>query len=460
MKTEEQVKNFNEQEYYLELLLEQIQCQKAKEAVEEEIRCHIEDQKTAYMEKGMEEQEAEKEAVRQMGDPVEAGIRLDKVHRPKMAWDMIILIAFLSGVGLLIQYLLRMHLDYTSFMPVPVKGVLCCFGGILVMLAICFLDYTLIARCAKQIYCLAIGMEILYLFVHGGIGYVNYGFLHCRIVMYIPLYAAILYSYRGQGYGGLVKGILWTLPIGGLLILSPRSSMLAIMGIAIVSTLSVAVYKEWFKVSRRLVLSVLWAVVLLAPIILIRVIMRGNTVLQARLQVLLHPFSLDPDRWYGRFVPQFFAENQWIGMNRLLEAGEWKYSLSPSNDYTLAYVSCYYGSLAAVILIGLMLLLLIRGLLISLRQKNQLGMLMGTSTVIVLLVQFVLYVLCNAGILPSAIYCPFITYGGSGIMSTSVLFGILLSIYRYQNVLVREPKIKKLLTSWGIMVNGKYIFKN
>lgn len=435
MKTEEQTKNFTEQEYYLELLLEQIQCQKAKEAVEEEIRCHIEDQKAAYMENGMEEQDAEKEAVRQMGDPVEAGIRLDKVHRPKMAWDMIILIVFLSGAGLLIQYLLSLHFDITGFMPVPVKGVAYCLGGILVMLAICFLDYTLIARWAKQIYCIFFVIEILYLFMSESIGRMNYGFIHCRIVMYIPLYAAILYSYRGQGYKGLAKGILWMLPIGGLLLLSPRSSMLIIMGIAIVSTLSIAVYKGWFKVSRKLVLSVLWTVVILAPIILIGVIMRGNTVFQARLQTLLHPFSLDPDQWYGRFVPQFWAENQWIGTNRLLESGEWGYSLPPSNDYTLAYVSCYYGILAAVILAGLILLLLIRGLLISFRQKNQLGMLMGTSTVIVLLVQFVLYVLCNVGVLPSAIYCPFITYGGSGMLTTSILLGILLSIYRYQNVL-------------------------
>ena len=446
MKPEEQTKNFTEQEYYLELLLEQIQCQKAKEAVEEEIRCHIEDQKTAYMENGMEEQEAEKEAVRQMGDPVEAGIRLDKVHRPKMAWDMIILIVFLSGAGLLIQYLLGLNFDNASFMPVPMKGILYCMGGILVMLAICFLDYTLIARFAKQIFCLFFVIESLYLFMSEGIWRMNYGFIHCRIVMYIPLYAAILYSYRGQGYKGLAKGILWILPIGGLLILSPRSSMLAIMGIAIVSTLSVAVYKGWFQVSRKLVLSVLWTVALLAPTILIGVIMRGNTVLQARLQVLLHPFSLEPDRWHGRFVPQFFAENQWIGMNHLLEAGEWKYSLPGGNDYTLAYVGCCYGILAAVILAGLILLLLIRGLLISLRQKNQLGMLMGTSIVIVLLVQFALYVLCNMGIVPSSIYCPFITYGGSGLMTTSVLFGILLSIYRYQNVLGREPKFKKTIT--------------
>lgn len=449
MKAEEQTKNFTEQEYYLELLLEQIQCQKARETVEEEICCHIEDQKTAYMENGMEEQEAEKEAVRQMGDPVEAGLRLDKVHRPKMAWDMIILIVFLSGAGLLIQYLLNIHSGHSSFMPVPVKGVAYCLGGILVMLVICFLDYTLIARWAKGIYCAL----SIYIIVHDYIRYVNGAFIPILMVLYIPLFAGILYSYRGQGYKGIGKSIFWMIiPIVILLNISLNTAMLIIIGIANVVTFSIAVYKGWFRVSRKLVLSVLWTVILLTPVVLIGVIMRGAdqsgtmTYFQARLQVLLHPFSLEPDRWHGKFVPQFLAQNQWIGMNHLLEAGEWKYSLPGGNDYTLAYVSCYYGILAAVILAGLILILLMRGLHISLRQKNQLGMLMGTGTVIVLLIQFVFYVLCNVGLLPSAIYCPFITYGGTGVVVTSVLFGILLSIYRYQNVLGRGPKFKKTIT--------------
>ena len=39
-------------------------------------------------------------------------------------------------------------------------------------------------------------------------------------------------------------------------------------------------------------------------------------------------------------------------------------------------------------------------------------------------------------------YCPFLTAGGSGIMISYIMFGILLSIYRYQNVLV-ETEVKK-----------------
>ena len=39
-----------------------------------------------------------------MGDPVEVGIEMDQIHRPKMAWKMIGLIAILNLAGILLMY--------------------------------------------------------------------------------------------------------------------------------------------------------------------------------------------------------------------------------------------------------------------------------------------------------------------------------------------------------------------
>ena len=58
-------------------------------------------------------------------------------------------------------------------------------------------------------------------------------------------------------------------------------------------------------------------------------------------------------------------------------------------------------------------------------------------------IQFIGYVLENLGYFPlSNNYCLFLTTGGSGMMISYIMFGILLSIYRYQNVLV-ELEVKK-----------------
>ena len=37
-------------------------------------------------------------------------------------------------------------------------------------------------------------------------------------------------------------------------------------------------------------------------------------------------------------------------------------------------------------------------------------------------------------------YCPFLTYSGNGMLVTAVLIGVLLSVYRHQNI-VDERKI-------------------
>ncbi len=84
---------------YMELLLEQIRNKRAKELVAHEITSHIEDQEEAYRAQGLTAYDAERRAVLDMGDPVETGVSLDAVHKPKMSWSMVILTAIISVLG-------------------------------------------------------------------------------------------------------------------------------------------------------------------------------------------------------------------------------------------------------------------------------------------------------------------------------------------------------------------------
>ena len=51
------------------------------------------------MQAGMDREQAEREAVRDMGDPVETGISLDSVHRPQVAWKLLGIIILISIAG-------------------------------------------------------------------------------------------------------------------------------------------------------------------------------------------------------------------------------------------------------------------------------------------------------------------------------------------------------------------------
>ena len=54
----------------------------------------------------------EEAAVLEMGDPVEVGVEMDRIHRPKMAWKMIGLIAILNLAGIVLMYLIRTNLSW------------------------------------------------------------------------------------------------------------------------------------------------------------------------------------------------------------------------------------------------------------------------------------------------------------------------------------------------------------
>ena len=90
-------------ETYLEKLLSQIRCKKARPYIAEEIRDHIECQIADNLSEGMTSEEAEKNAVADMGDPVEVGISLDRIHKPKIAWRLLVIVGILSLLGILIQ---------------------------------------------------------------------------------------------------------------------------------------------------------------------------------------------------------------------------------------------------------------------------------------------------------------------------------------------------------------------
>ena len=147
-------------EEYLTILTDQIRCKMARGAVREEIRCHIEDQTAAFLSEGMEQAEAEEAAVREMGDPVETGNELNRIHRPRMAWGMIGLIAVLSLAGYLIQNFMQEKWiaagEGAWSSPYSFVYIL---AGLAVMMAACFADYTRIAGRAREL------LILLYLFL-------------------------------------------------------------------------------------------------------------------------------------------------------------------------------------------------------------------------------------------------------------------------------------------------------
>ena len=83
--------------------------------------------------------------------------------------------------------------------------------------------------------------------------------------LFLPLYGAVMYGYRGQGYSAVVKGVLWMFPAMCISLYIPSISTAMMLFLMFVLILSFAVGKGWFAVSVKYTLAGIWGIVLLLP---------------------------------------------------------------------------------------------------------------------------------------------------------------------------------------------------
>lgn len=78
-----------------------IKSKEAKKFVATELEFHLKKVKNTWIENGLSEADAEDKAVQQMGSPIKLGQELNRLHRPRVDWLIIILLVTVIGLGFL-----------------------------------------------------------------------------------------------------------------------------------------------------------------------------------------------------------------------------------------------------------------------------------------------------------------------------------------------------------------------
>ena len=113
-------------------------------------------------------------------------------------------------------------------------------------------------------------------------------------------------------------------------------------------------------------------------------------------------------------------------------------------DYIFVAACSIYGTLIAVAILAGFVAIILKIFQISMTQKNQLGMITGISCGLVFLVKTAVSLLVNLQMIPYvSISMPFLSYGGSGIIVSYILLGLVLSVFRYKNILPKETSLLK-----------------
>ena len=190
--------------------MEQVRWRRARPALAQELRTHLLDQRDACLTQGMSQTEAEAESLRQMGDPVEVGTQLDRVHRPVPQWGMLALVGLLLCSGFFIQATVMQQLGRVQpYMPTVIVSILL---GVAAMAAVYLGDYTLLGRRPVLLY--GLGMTGLVLLTVTS--EVKAQGVKLDAISYLllgpVLYALLVYGLRGKGWRGLLLALAGLVP--------------------------------------------------------------------------------------------------------------------------------------------------------------------------------------------------------------------------------------------------------
>ncbi len=434
---------------YLKSLTEQIRNKHARTLVAEEITAHIEDQKEAFLLDGKSDEEAEALAVKEMGNPVDAGLQLDKIHRPKTDVWMLGAMLILTLIGIIMQSIICRQYNDNGYIQSTyhMKTIWYNAIGLFVMAAVYFADYRLLYRYIWLIYGAYLAGS--FLFLHSPVlDYTRHLLLGQSVsILFVPLFAVFCYRLRGQKAKGLLKalGLLCFNTLFLLLAGTYHSAEMALSIMACLLTLCAASFRGIFGGRKKLQTGVL-----LASIIGIPALFLGDVLLfQARflhlaeyqirrIQVMFNPAAFASEAGYQTMlVREQLQGASLIGGGTIGKVGELAGAWC---DYVLICLTAYFGLIVTFLVIGIIAAYFMRALHVSLMQSSRLGFLLGVSCSVILILKSIVYVTMNFGLgLTVSIDMPFLTFGLHCAVINFLFMGIILSVYRNTNLLP-EPK--------------------
>jgi len=456
-------------EEYLDKLISQIRCRKARPYIEVEYRAHLEDQINANIEEGMTNEEAEINAVLDMGDPIEVGISMDKIHRPQLAWDMIFIVGIISVLAILIQWIfvsqisngnyiidgISQYTTLTGEINSAGEAINTTFGyvysfsigdfllnvilGIVLMGIVYLIDYTAIAKYSKIIGLIIISAGMYSQFFGARVNGTYFGLGPVKIsattlmMLFVPIFGAIIFKYHGGGVFSLLKCIVWMIVPTIIAFRLPSLFTAGIMMICMLVQLTLAIYRGWFRVNRKISIISVWSVFLLLPLMWLFAMFSLHLLApyqEARIRAWLLCTTNEADmiskiRIYSRSISAFGSSgSDIIGMLPDL-----------NRDYVFTYIINTYGAIAGIVVIAVVTVLVIMIFSASIRQKNELGFSMGIGCGMLILMNAIVNISCAIGILPpTSSFLPFFSAGGSNTILCYFLIGLAISIYRYKNI--------------------------
>lgn len=421
---------------FLDQICLHISCKAVHSEVRQELSEHIDELKDTYLSEGLNEDEALNKAIAAMGDADVIGTRLDKQHRPQIEWSLLLLTVLIALFGGAAMYFIGQDSGQIQFPRyLFFSGV-----GLAVLLSVTMFDYTKLFKLSWFFYAAVNLILILGLFgarINGshrvvyfaGYGFSPAGLLHFTI---IPL---SVWLCRAERWSDFIKlFLLAALPMV-LTALYPSMINILIFAVMLLVSAAVAVLKSNTLQNKKQYIFICCLFLLLAAVI-------GFFLMPEYLRAKLWAFiDYNADPLGAGYLPM--TAQKWLMASKPIGATNFDILGAPidrtmpnaANEYVLVNIITKFGWIAGLFLVAVVIMFLVRLFLTVGKVKNRFGFFLSLSACLVLTIKFVFSILMNFNLFPFAdLSVPLISYGGADYCVTMALIGIILSVWRRNNI--------------------------
>lgn len=397
---------------YLALVCRQIRWKRALPDLRRELGTHLLEQRDACIEAGMTEDEAEAEAVRQMGDGVALGRELDSVHRPREQWLLLCAAAVLTVFGAWLR------LWAGANVPRVAAFAVAAFAALAITY---FTDYRALARRGGWICLAVLGAAVLSLAAFPPVDGIHRKTVYL-VQLFPAAYALGVYALRRWKRWGFYAALILAVVMAVCSACVPYLFGAVFVVFSAAITLLCAVQKGWFPVHRGAARAgiVSGTLALCAA---------GLYVARSRILVALDPSSEAMGRGY-----QGCAVRQTLRSSARWGAAATQTPLPGGGaEFLLARFARGYGLvplvLACIALSALFAVVLIR----AARQRHAFGSVLALAALAMPVGNLTASIAANAGYVLFSAYCPFVS-GSVHTVIDMLLLGLALSVLRQEQL--------------------------
>ena len=426
-------------------------------AMHKDIRAEL----TGHIEELQKQGMSIENAVAAMGDCSEIGSRLDKQHRPQIEWTLIGLVAFISIIGVVMMFWsndprLGSFERHIFWAIIGATFATCCM----------FFDYTKIKKWATPLYILSV-LFIIFGLITGsrinGAMWVRIGSISVSssliIVPFILAFVGFMDRFRGERLWGIIKLVfLGTISLF-MMLLVPSMANALILLVSYAVLLFIAVWKGHFEGNLRIQKILLYAGSLLFVGLFAILIISSPYRFDRIFSFITHsdPYGMS---WQNVQLANLLSNSKWIGNIGAIDGYAPYYFLPDLTiEFALVNVISTFGWVVGIALILSIVALIVRLFIVIRKVKYDFGFYLSTAACVILSVQFIVSVLMNLGLFPiTGLSLPFVSYGGSAYISNMALIGVILSVWRRNNIIgTSVKKQREIKTSLFEYADGKLI---